>query len=110
MRSLQFVVHAAAPCPATTKRAMIEWWGPIINEYYGATETGVVVFCSAEEWLAHPGTVGKTIPEADVKVIDENGASLPPRAVGEIVAAVPTARTSPTTATTPSGARPRRLA
>jgi long-chain acyl-CoA synthetase len=87
--SLQYVVHAAAPCPATTKRAMIEWWGAIINEYYGATETGVVVFCSAEEWLAHPGTVGKTIPEADVKVIDENGASLPPRAVGEIVAAVP---------------------
>ena len=41
---------------------MIEWWGPIINEYYGATETGVVVFCSAEEWLAHPGTVGKTDP------------------------------------------------
>jgi long-chain acyl-CoA synthetase len=85
--SLKFVVHAAAPCPAPTKRAMIEWWGPIINEYYGATETGIVVFCSAEEWLAHPGTVGRTIPEASVKVIDADGASLPPRAVGEIVAA-----------------------
>ena len=87
--SLQFVVHAAAPCPAPTKRAMIEWWGPIINEYYGATETGVVVFCTAEEWLAHPGTVGKTIPEARVKIIDEHGETLPTRAVGEIVAAVP---------------------
>ncbi|HEX3917551.1 MAG TPA: acyl-CoA synthetase [Caulobacteraceae bacterium] len=88
--SLKFVVHAAAPCPPPTKRAMIEWWGPIINEYYGATETGVVVFCTAEEWLAHPGTVGKTIPEAVVKVLDPDGNALPPRGIGEIVGKVPT--------------------
>jgi long-chain acyl-CoA synthetase len=88
LSSLRFVVHAAAPCPAPTKRAMIEWWGPVIYEYYGATETGVVVFCDSEQWLAHPGTVGKPIPEADVKVIDADGTSLGPRGIGEVVARV----------------------
>jgi long-chain acyl-CoA synthetase len=86
LSSLRFVVHAAAPCPAPTKRAMIEWWGPVINEYYGATETGIVVFCDSEQWLSHPGTVGKTIPESEVRVIDADGNSLPPREVGEVVA------------------------
>ncbi len=89
LSSLRFVVHAAAPCPAPTKRAMIEWWGPVINEYYGSTETGAVVHCSSAEWLAHPGTVGKPFPEADVRVIDGHGASLPPREIGEVVARVP---------------------
>jgi long-chain acyl-CoA synthetase len=86
LSSLKFVVHAAAPCPAPTKRAMIEWWGPVINEYYGATETGIVVFCDSEQWLAHPGTVGKAIPESEVRVIDTDGKSLPAREVGEVVA------------------------
>jgi long-chain acyl-CoA synthetase len=90
LTSLRYVVHAAAPCPAPTKRAMIEWWGPIINEYYGATETGAVVVCNSEEWLAHPGTVGKPIPEADIKVIDSDGSPLPPRGVGEVVAKIRT--------------------
>ena len=90
LSSLRYVVHAAAPCPAPTKRAMIEWWGPIISEYYGATETGVVVLCDSEQWLAHPGAVGRPIPEADVRVIDAEGRALPPRAVGEIVAKVTT--------------------
>ena len=67
---------------------MIEWWGPVINEYYGSTETGIIVFCTSEEWLAHPGTVGKPIPEADVRVIGENGESLAPRAIGEVVGRV----------------------
>ena len=58
-----FVVHAAAPVSPAVKRAMIEWWGPVINEYYGATETGIVVFCNSEEWLAHPGTVGRPSPK-----------------------------------------------
>jgi long-chain acyl-CoA synthetase len=85
LSSLRFVVHAAAPCPAPVKRAMIEWWGPVINEYYGATETGPVVFCDSRDWLAHPGTVGKTLPEAEVKVIDEEGRALGPREIGEII-------------------------
>ena len=86
LSSLEFVVHAAAPCPAPTKRAMIEWWGPVIYEYYGATETGGVVFCSSEQWLSHPGTVGKALPGADVRVIDAEGKSLPVGEIGEVVA------------------------
>ena len=86
LSSLNFVVHAAAPCPPPIKRAMIEWWGPVINEYYGSTETGAVVFCSSEEWLAHPGTVGKAMPGADVRVIDAEGNSLAAGEIGEVVA------------------------
>lgn len=87
--SLKFVVHAAAPCPAPVKRAMIEWWGPVINEYYGSTETGAVVFCTSEQWLSHPGTVGKAMPGADVRVIDAEGNSLPAGEIGEVVARTP---------------------
>lgn len=86
LSSLKFVVHAAAPCPPPTKRAMIEWWGPIINEYYGSTEVSAVTFCTAEEWLAHPGSVGKPWPETDVRVIDAEGADLPTGEIGEVVA------------------------
>ena len=88
LSSLKFIVHAAAPVSPPIKRAMIEWWGPVIYEYYGATETGVVVFCTSEQWLAHPGTVGKPIPEADVRVIDEKGNALKAQEIGEVVARV----------------------
>jgi long-chain acyl-CoA synthetase len=83
--SLEFVAHAAAPVSPPIKRAMIEWWGPVINEYYGSTEMGNVTFCTAEEWLEHPGTVGRPMPGAIVKVIDEDGKELPPRAIGEVI-------------------------
>ena len=86
LSSLRVVVHAAAPCPAPVKRAMIAWWGPVITEYYGSTETGAVVHCTSEEWLAHPGTVGKPYPEAEVRVIDAQGNTLPTREIGEVVA------------------------
>jgi long-chain acyl-CoA synthetase len=86
LSSLKFVIHAAAPCPAPVKRAMIEWWGPVINEYYGSTEVGMVTFCTAEQWLAHPGTVGCPIPEADVQVVDAEGRPLPQGETGEVVA------------------------
>ncbi|MDB5441999.1 MAG: acyl-CoA synthetase (AMP-forming)/AMP-acid ligase [Phenylobacterium sp.] len=88
LSSLRFVVHAAAPCPAPVKREMIGWWGPVINEYYGSTETSAVVFCSSEDWLKHPGTVGKAWPEAEVRVIDADGRTLPPQEVGEVVARI----------------------
>jgi long-chain acyl-CoA synthetase len=88
LSSLEFVVHAAAPCPAPIKRAMIEWWGPVINEYYGATETGMVTFCTSQEWLAHPGTVGHAIPQAEVVVIDPEGNVLPTGEIGEVVSRV----------------------
>ncbi|MCR5874690.1 AMP-binding protein [Phenylobacterium sp. J426] len=88
LSSLKFVVHAAAPCPPPIKRAMIEWWGPVINEYYGSTEVSAVTFCTSEEWLAHPGTVGRAWPEADVRVIGADGESLPTGEVGEVVARI----------------------
>jgi long-chain acyl-CoA synthetase len=85
LSSLKFVAHAAAPVSPPIKRAMIEWWGPVINEYYGSTEMGNVTFCTAEEWLDHPGTVGRPMPNAVVKIIGENGNELPPREIGEVV-------------------------
>ncbi|HSM95271.1 MAG TPA: acyl-CoA synthetase [Rhizomicrobium sp.] len=86
--SLQFVIHAAAPVSPPIKRAMIEWWGPVINEYYGSTEVGMVVFCTSEEWLVHPGTVGKPIPEADVRVVDDAGNAVPQGETGEVICRV----------------------
>ena len=61
LSSLEIAVHAAAPCPVMVKQQMIEWWGPIIHEYYGATEGLGFSACDTQEWLAHPGTVGKIV-------------------------------------------------
>ena len=58
LSSLEIAVHAAAPCPVQVKEQMIDWWGPIIHEYYGATEGLGFSACNSEEWLAHKGTVG----------------------------------------------------
>ena len=82
--SLSCLVHAAAPCPPDVKRAMIEWLGPVVYEYYGGTETGPVTYCTSEEWLSHPGTVGRPLPDARVKIIDEIGAELTPGESGEV--------------------------
>jgi len=84
LSSLRRVVHAAAPCPPDVKRAMIGWLGPIIDEYYGGTETGPVVFCTSEEWLAHPGTVGRPINNASIEILDEDGNELPRGESGEV--------------------------
>lgn len=82
--SLEFVIHAGAPCPPDVKEAVIGWFGPIIHEYYGGTESGPVVFCDSREWLAHKGTVGKPIDGSIVEVQDEHGNVLPPGEKGEI--------------------------
>jgi long-chain acyl-CoA synthetase len=84
LSSLRWVVHAAAPCPPDVKREMIEWLGPIIAEYYGGTETGPVVFCNSEEWLAHPGTVGRGIAHAEIKILDADGRELATGESGEV--------------------------
>ncbi|MCZ4316883.1 AMP-binding protein [Comamonadaceae bacterium G21597-S1] len=82
--SLKFVVHGAAPCPHEVKRAMIDWWGPIIHEYYAATETGMVSRSSSEEWLVRPGTLGKAWPGREIRIYDDNGARCGPGEVGEV--------------------------
>jgi acyl-CoA synthetase (AMP-forming)/AMP-acid ligase II len=74
--SLERIVHAAAPCPVPVKRAMIEWLGPIITEYYGATEGNGFTYCDSSEWLAHPGTVGRSIA-GQLLILDENGNECP---------------------------------
>ncbi len=84
LSSLKWVVHAAAPCPAEVKRAMIEWWGPVIVEYYGATETGAVVFHDSHEALAKPGTVGRVIEGGEVRIYDDDGKALPAGEIGEV--------------------------
>jgi long-chain acyl-CoA synthetase len=73
--SLQFVVHAAAPCPIPVKRQMIDWWGPIINEYYSGTEDIGSTHITAEQWLAHPGSVG--LPREECHIVDEDGEEVP---------------------------------
>jgi long-chain acyl-CoA synthetase len=84
LSSLEWVVHGAAPCPIEVKRAMIEWWGPVIYEYYGATETGIATFHSSHEALRKPGTVGRALPGGTVRVYDTDGRSLSAGEVGEI--------------------------
>lgn len=80
--SLRFVIHGAAPCPPEDKRAMIEWWGPILTEIYAATE-GMGTMVSSQEWLARPGTVGRPMP-GQIQILDEHGAPLPPGEVGTV--------------------------
>jgi long-chain acyl-CoA synthetase len=84
LSSLECVVHAAAPCPAHVKQRIIEWFGPVVREYYGATEIGIVVTCDSQEWLAHEGTVGRTFGGSDIHVFDAAGRLLAPGETGEI--------------------------
>jgi len=69
--SLDSLVTAGAPCPAELKEAMIDWFGPILHEYYGGSEIGVWTACSPQEALARPGTVGRPFLDADIMVVDE---------------------------------------
>ena len=82
--SLEHVVHGAAPCSPEIKRAMMEWWGLIIYEYYGSTESGVPVLCAPEEWLTHPGTVGRVCEWAKLKIFGEQGEPLTAGQIGDI--------------------------
>ena len=70
LSSLEVAIHAAAPCPVPVKRAMIDWWGPIILEYYSATEAMGMTLCDSAEWLAHPGTVGRPV-YGELHVLDD---------------------------------------
>ena len=74
--TLKCVIHAAAPCPIPVKQQMIEWWGPIIWEYYGGTEGNGLTMCNSAEWLAHKGTVGRAVI-GKLKICDDAGEELP---------------------------------
>jgi long-chain acyl-CoA synthetase len=82
--SVKFVASTGSPCPPDVKRAMIEWWGPVINEGYASSETGYVTTCSSQEALARPGTAGRLMPGAKARILDDAGRELPPFAAGTI--------------------------
>jgi long-chain acyl-CoA synthetase len=81
--SLEVAIHAAAPCPVQVKQQMIDWWGPIILEYYGSTEAMGFTACDSAEWLAHKGTVGRPL-FGEIHILDANGKPCPPGTIGEV--------------------------
>jgi long-chain acyl-CoA synthetase len=82
LSSLRHVTHAAAPCPVAVKRQMLDWWGPIIHEYYSGTEDIGSTHITPEEWLAHPGSVGRALTECHI--VGENGEELPAGQAGAV--------------------------
>jgi long-chain acyl-CoA synthetase len=75
--SLRYIIHGAAPCPPEVKKAMIDWVGPIINEYYAGSEGGAGFVVSSEEWLRKPGTVGKLPDPTALRILDDEGQDVP---------------------------------
>jgi long-chain acyl-CoA synthetase len=83
LSSLEVVIHAAAPCPVQVKQQMIEWFGPILIEYYAATEGNGCTFVTSEDWLAHPGTVGRAVM-GQITIVGEDGAPCPTGTPGTV--------------------------
>jgi len=81
--SMKTAIHAAAPCPVEVKRKMIDWWGPVIHEYYAGTEGNGICMIGPEEWLQHPGSVGKAIV-GELHILDDAGNELPPGQAGTV--------------------------
>ena len=81
--SLRNMIHGAAPCPPEVKRKMIDWWGPVVTEYYAATEGGGTVI-DAEHWLLKPGSVGLPWPNSTVSVLDDDGVAVPTGETGQV--------------------------
>ena len=84
LSSLELVITMGAPCAPELKRAMIEWWGPVINESYAASELGLISFITAREALERPGSAGKPIGSTRLRILDEAGNEMPPRTPGLI--------------------------
>jgi long-chain acyl-CoA synthetase len=83
LSSLRHMIHSAAPCPVDVKRRMIEWWGNTIFEYYAASEGGGTL-ATPQDWLAHPGTVGKAWPISRLRIVKDDGSEAAPREVGTV--------------------------
>jgi len=81
--SMQYILHGAAPCPVATKQGMMDWFGPVLWEYFAATE-GSGASCSPQQWLQKPGTVGKPPAPDHVRILDDEGEPCPPGTVGNI--------------------------
>jgi long-chain acyl-CoA synthetase len=83
LSSMRTMIHSAAPCPIDVKRRMIEWWGPVVVEYYAASEGGGALI-TAEQWLARPGSVGTAWPGSEIRVLDEQRTDVPTGEVGTV--------------------------
>ncbi len=83
LSNLKCAIHAAAPCPVEVKQQMIDWWGPVLLEYYAGSEGNGVTICTSEEALAYPGTVGKSLI-GPIHIVGEDGKELPPGEVGDV--------------------------
>ncbi|WP_333617740.1 acyl-CoA synthetase [Dietzia sp.] len=81
--SLRTVIHGAAPCPLHVKRAMLEWWGPKLTEYYAGTEGGGCTI-TGEEWLHKPGSVGRPWATSEIRILDDDGGPLPTGEIGNV--------------------------
>lgn len=81
--SVEMIVHAAAPCPVPAKQAMIDWFGPVVHEYYAGTEGNGFVYCNSEDWLAHPGTVGRSLL-GPAHIVGDDGQEVPVGEAGTI--------------------------
>jgi long-chain acyl-CoA synthetase len=82
--SLRHVIHGAAPCAPDVKRRMIDWWGPVLDEYYNSTEGVGMTIIHSREWLAKPGSVGKAGPGNEILIVDDDGQPLPTRQIGTV--------------------------
>ena len=82
--SVEFVASTGSPCPPEVKKQMIEWWGPVINESYASSEAGFITVLSSTEALSHPGSAGRPLPGADVRIMNDAGEVLPPFEAGLI--------------------------
>jgi long-chain acyl-CoA synthetase len=82
--SLQRISHTGAKCPVDVKRAMIEWWGPVFVDAYGASEVGTTCMITSEEWLEHPGSVGKAIEPFEAMILDDDNQPLPAKTEGRL--------------------------
>jgi len=84
LSSVTFVASTGSPCPPEVKKQMIDWWGPVINESYASSEAGFITLISSEESRAHPGSAGRPVAGADVRIMDDAGKLLPPYEPGLI--------------------------
>ncbi len=82
--SLDIAYHGAAPCPEGVKRDMLEWWGPVLCEYYGGTEGGFLTRITGAEWLDHPGSLGRAVDNIELQVLDDDGVPAPDGEPGQI--------------------------
>jgi fatty-acyl-CoA synthase len=90
LSSHRMAIHAAAPCPRTVKEAMLDWWGPVIHEYYGSTEGNGLTYCTPQEWLEHPGSVGCPV-SGELHICDERGRELAHHNTGTVYFEQPSA-------------------